>query len=109
MYSIRGDKLIMNNNELNNSVDFNEEYQEIYLELEELKHLLNILQNDYFINLGSFSSCKESINTMDSSLYIDFLTNKEQYETLLTTSIRKLNEILNRQNKIFNKLKSEVH
>ena len=36
MYFIRGDKPIMNNNELNNSIDFNEEYQEIYLELEEL-------------------------------------------------------------------------
>ena len=52
----------MNNNELNNSVDFNEEYQEIYLELEELKHLLNILQNDYFINLGSFSKLKSEVH-----------------------------------------------
>lgn len=67
---------------------------DIYVIVEETANLLKILHVDYFQNLGGFSYNSKDIYKENPDRYIDYLANKNQYETLLNISIDKLNNLL---------------
>lgn len=72
------------------------------VETEQARNLLEILKYNYFIELGEKLNFKsyEEITKLDKYDYIDYLNQKEIYETLLFTALEKLNNVMQEQDKL---------